>query len=734
MSMCAAFCLLLCSNPTRETLKWRSAIDLPVSNTSFNLAEQFDDLFGAIKELEDFRMLGIDSFTVDSVSDTHPHCIAFSKTNRDTFSFQQRQDTIGNKTFEVVLGAIPLSSAGNISTRIAPGVTGAVAADVRQSLTGTVRLPKVRRIAFDSDPANCRLPVRITNSTGAIIDSLSVTLVNLLPSAPRQYIGRLIAGQSDSVVFSVEGNAIDSTLQIRIEGILKAGGTVAAGSGVDVSAALSKVKARSAIVMDSMLALADTFTNRYKITDSINIDYADIQDGFFNYTLDNGSGVDLYVSAEHHDLWITPACDRKNVTTVLGLSTFANASDSFNYYSGVIIDGDRHIEPRTNKRFARLNLSGNRMFPKWDDSTKNSVTRVDYIVRIDPRGSWDTINSTDRLVFTIQPTEMNYQQMAGTLVKDYEKMSDTQSVEVPFPWPGPNRDSLRGHFVLHRVQANMDLNMDLPDSAFLSALQVKFRVVAPAYPDSFLDTNVAFGIVKKDTLYRRTLNITRVVNNFPDSIKIVTHVKVPAGTRIRAINDVNHFEKSVGVMTVKAYVDYKLNAFFDWSVPRLTTMDLGADTFTIEEKGVRAFRRMSDRSFAFVVRVTNKSNANIALYALFAPDSLRTRLYVDSLTTNEVNALVLDNTGKAEQAGFINLLGSDGVYIPARDSVYYNYVVLKDQQLARILSTNKGSMRWMLQFMPSSRDSMTNRDDITINSYIHFEGVNNMDSVVTAFE
>jgi hypothetical protein len=734
MVLCFSAALLgvFCSNPTKENLRWRTEIELPVSNASFVLGQQFQNLFEGVKDLKDFSMRGIDSFTVDSVSDPkHPHCVAFSKTNRDTISFVQKQDTLGSKTYQVTIGAIPLSSMGDKTVRVGFGAAGTVSSEVNQSATSAIALPKIRLVVVDSDPANARLRIRIVNATTATIDNVVITLTNVLPAVAGLSIGRLVSAAVVDTVFIIPGRTIDSTLQIQVSGTPKTGGVIAVGSGFDISFSLSRLKASYAIVMDSLLAIADTFANQYKITDSVNISYADIDNGFFNYMVDNRSGVDIYVSAEHHDLWITPACVRKSVVSDTNLSRLANSSDSFNYYSGVVIDGDRHVGPRQNKRFARLNLSGNRMFPKWIDS--HSVTQVDYIIRTEPRGVWDTVTSSDELIFVIQPTAMNYKQMSGVLVKDFDKTSDTQSVEVPFPWPKGNQDSLRGNFVLQRVLANMTLNLALPDSAFLDSLKVNFKVLAPKFPDSVVDTNVMIGVIKNDTTYKRTLNITRVVNNFPDSVKIVSRVKVPAGTRIRSINDMNIFDKSMGSMTVKAFVNYRLNAMFDWAVTDTTTMDLGADTFTIEEKGVRAFRRMQDRLFDFRVGVTNYSNVNIRLFALFAPDSSRTKLYVDSLSLNLVNKLVSDTSGLAEKVGFVNLLGNQGLSIPHRDSVKENSIELNDWQMDRILSTNKGSMRWILRFMKSNRDSMTNVDNIKINSWMHLEGVNNMDSVMTAF-
>ena len=495
----AMLCLLFCSNPTKQTLKWRTTIELPVSNASFVIGQEFQNLFGAIDTLKDFAILGTNDTTVEGDTTGLNHCIAFSKINKDTFSFQQKQDSMGNKTFEVNLGPLPLSSAGDISTRVSFGVTGTLPADVRQTVTSVIALPKIHRLVIDYDPANGQLPLSVSNGTAATIDSVRITLANVLPSAPSQFIGALAPGASVNSLMDVTGEAIDSTLQIRVSAVLKAGGTIAVGSGLDVSISLSGVKAASAIVMDSLLGISDTFTNNYKITDSMDMDYADIQDGFFNYMCDNSSGIDLFISAEHHDLWITPACISRNVTRQEDIqAAFAASADSFNYYSGNIIDGDRKVEARQNKRFARLNLSGNRMFPKWIDS--NSVTRVDYFVRTEPRGNWDTVNKMDALIFTIQPAAMNYGEMAGTLVKPIDKTSDTQTVEIPFPFPEANKDSLRGAFVLQRVKANMNLKMSLPDSAFIDSMLVNFKVLSPTYPDSLADTNVTFGTLKKDTV------------------------------------------------------------------------------------------------------------------------------------------------------------------------------------------------------------------------------------------
>jgi hypothetical protein len=728
--------LVFCSNPTNQNLRWRTNIELPVSNSNFILGKQFKDLFGAIDTLKDFALLGINDSTVDGIYDTTPHTTAFSEQHKDTFSFVQKQDTLSDKTFQVTVGPIPLSSAGNISMTVPFGVAaGNLPADVGPiTVSNTIALNNVRRITFDVLPANAQLSVRLTNNTGVNISGLTLSFPNILPSAPSQTVATIPAGSFRDIIINVAGQTIGTTVQAQVIATLKAG-TVSAGASLGVEISMVGTKASSLIVMDSLISIADTFTNNYEISDSINIDYTDFDGGTFFYFLNNKTGLNLNILEEHHDLWRTSECVRENITTASGLSVIADSHDSLYYYGGKILDEITPVSARQNQKFGHFNLGSYRLFPTWNDSLSSSVSRVDYIIRTVPQpNGWDTINANDSLIFTIQAIDLHFSGMQGTLVKDINKTSDTQTVAIPFPFPSGDRDSLRGKFMLSRVLANMNLKMDLPDSAFLGGMSVKFNVLAPQFPGTTIDTNVSFGRIKKDTTYNRILNITKVVNNFPDSVKILTFVTIPKGTKIRAINDQTNVT-GIGAMTIKSYADYKINAYFDWSVASLTTMDLGADTFTLDTASIRLFRKMETKTASFDFTVLNQTNVFIRLYALFAPDSMRAlRLENDTLfPTDSLNDMVL-TPGLAESHGYINLLGTTGVYIPLRNKSFDNSIALNNGQLNSILNTAKGAIRWMLQFNPSSpSDSLKNTDYINVKSSFHFEGVNNMDSLTHSF-
>ena len=82
------------------------------------MGHELTNLFGDINTLKDFALLGSNDTTVDGVISDSPHVLAFSKSNKDTFSFQQKEDSMGSKTFQVTLGPIPLSTEADIDTII----------------------------------------------------------------------------------------------------------------------------------------------------------------------------------------------------------------------------------------------------------------------------------------------------------------------------------------------------------------------------------------------------------------------------------------------------------------------------------------------------------------------------------------------------------------------------------------------------------------------------------------
>jgi hypothetical protein len=185
------------------------------------------------------------------------------------------------------------------------------------------------------------------------------------------------------------------------------------------------------------------------------------------------------------------------------------------------------------------------------------------------------------------------------------------------------------------------------------------------------------------------------------------------------------YEKYIGKMIVNILTNYDLTPKLDWTVVDTARLDLGSGTFPVD-KPFRLVKKLDNRRALMNLRIKNNSNLNMCLYSLIAPKDLIDSL--DSMSTNDFFKL-LSNKDSAEKAGYVNFLGTKGVYIPKRTLLDTSEVELTNTQLDSILASDKCSWRWGAKFVPQGRDAMTDTDFVEIHSKLHVDGVNSTDSL-----
>jgi hypothetical protein len=154
---------------------------------------------------------------------------------------------------------------------------------------------------------------------------------------------------------------------------------------------------------------------------------------------------------------------------------------------------------------------------------------------------------------------------------------------------------------------------------------------------------------------------------------------------------------------------------------------------------LKTFAIMSDRSASLNIKVTNFTNVYLRLYALLATDPAKVDSLVDTsdavhyITTNKFTDLI-----NHPKPGYVNLMGNTGILIPPRNSTASNSIVLTEQDMSQILNADTIGMRWEVRFIPNSNaagvidttfDALLNTDWLILNSWIHIDGVNSLDSL-----
>jgi hypothetical protein len=174
----------------------------------------------------------------------------------------------------------------------------------------------------------------------------------------------------------------------------------------------------------------------------------------------------------------------------------------------------------------------------------------------------------------------------------------------------------------------------------------------------------------------------------------------------------------------------------------MTVMDLGGTKVNMKDANnmLDPFTRMDSLNASLNIKVTNSTNVYLRLFALAVADSgtkadsLRLDALVDTLNPAYINTNQFTDLINNPTAGYINLLGNNGLLIPPRDSMYENTIALKDPQLGQLLNAKTLGLRWQVRFLPQpvggkAPDAMSNTDWMKLNSWIHIDGINSIDKL-----
>lgn len=713
------FFLLNCANPVdEEPLKWKTVMEVPVTNRSFVIADEMDKLF----DIDSMDILyGSSKYKEDDISLLEPDSLIgdtleFSIFKRDSSSFEINEEKLKNQLYIATLGPVLIANAPQLAETLVVSSEGPF------NITVPVVFDKIYKMVFYDTAINI-MQIELTNLSSAEINNISLEIADIGLGS----VERIAAGETATIGIAVSGKTLGNQVQVSISGVKNTAGAMQ----IALKTSANGLYAYSLTVDDHLVSFNKQFTNAYEITDSVDIDYVDIRDGFFIYEVTNHTGIELRVRGIHEHLWKTSFAERNSYNRYEDLLN-ASGTDSMENYFGFITSGEVVAPPRLEQTFSQENFSQSRLFTQWDSVLQKTVTLVRYIVSTgNPSGDTITLCADDTLIFTIR-SDFKYRQLRGRVVKPIEITSDTERVVIDFPWGESAPDSLRGKLVLHNVYSDIRLRTEMSPNSAIDSVYFNFEVFDPRNPnikDSLMDRFVG---VNNGSLFRQKIDITDVVNLYPDTVAIITRLNVPAGTRIISENDLQisdaDYDKYIGQMSINAITDFRLNARFDWEVKDMVNLDLGSHDFPIYEV-MRYIRKLERRQLDFETEILNSSNLNMTLFALVAPYHLIDTL--DSMSSDDAFYLIKQE-GEAEKRGLVNFLGNEGVRIPAKslDSAVINVVHWDHQQLETVLDSDTCSWRWFLQFQKNDRDALHDNDFIRINSMLRIEGINSTDSLI----
>ncbi|MFP4164544.1 MAG: hypothetical protein ACLFVE_11225 [Chitinispirillaceae bacterium] len=725
--------LIYCINPAdKDPLKWRSALEVPI-NHKLVFGEELPGLFPLDSTM---RILNVDSTYYDDSSHLSEdtvvgNTVAFSVKQQDSLELVVSEENFGDKRISHKMGPIALSGIADVSQSIplAGNFPSGPLAIPQQDIDVT----DIYSIEFtdDSDP----LSITVSNSSNVDLSDFEVDIAGFGSGQ----VADLAAGASADITIASAGNTLNVPLSVSVSASTESSGSFDAGSELQLSISLDGMTASEVDLENTVLEdLEKHFRVAYELSDTIEMKYVDFQGGRFFYRVENYTDIDFKGVGYHQHLWATLYCMENGIRSKDDLADVSpGEQDSITHFDGRIPAkrGDE-LEANANQNSIHFERAVNtsRLFTEWNDSLDKSVSYMDYHVYPDVSVKKRiTISEDDSLVFSIESDGLQFREFYGVIREEIVRGNDTQHVPIDFPWPEQNKEKMRGKFIFEDVEARINVSPVLYQHTQIDTFVTQITMFDPQDPNTTAETTAEFVDVKNDTSYTRILDITNVTNRFPDSITVVSRSSLPVGTPMLVVNDLQssdpEFYTHIGRTTIRTDAHYIMNASFDWAIADSFTMDLGTDTFAMFDQ-MRIVNKMDERRAEFNMYMWNNTNLYLRLYALVAPKDKMGELA--SLSIDDAYEMVTQE-GDADDAGFVNLLGTGGVYLPKRspaDSVY-NSVVLEEEQIEKIVSSDTCSWRWQIRFLQKEpHEALSDTDYVDIKSWFRVEGTNNSDSLM----
>jgi hypothetical protein len=513
--------------------------------------------------------------------------------------------------------------------------------------------------------------------------------------------------------------------------------------------------------VDTLVQFTRSFVNDYDLTDTLDIDFLDLEDGFFQYSMENHTGLFLDVKGIHHDLWKTAYCKLYPTRQLEHKSDLDTASPPLDsgYFEGILMQSHTSVAPHTDQVFLSKNIAKDRMFPQWDSVQQRSETYVEYLVKTpEPTGQILNFASTDSIIFWIRSDFIWGERIRGRLAVIYDRTSDTTGVTVEYPpFLSQSVDSLRNRLVFDSVPASIFITTRMPGTAYLDTVFLDYYLWDAVYPADITSGSDTLLKARNNNVYKLPVDLTDIINKFPDSLVAAFNASIPVGSEVLIVSD----EMGAGVvdalgrMTVKVDAHYQINIGLGYQVTDQTTVSLG--TQMMDLGGYAMLSKLEQPLARMNLKMTNHTNVYVRLRCLMAPEELAANL--DSLAENDMNYLSgqLAQSGKTND-GYINLLGPNGVVIPSRGGSRQNQIVLTEAMLDVVFKArdsgrvfidcdttdgvyecdtsdpldkyeSKAAMYWQMQLEQMTSDALHDTDFVRINASFYLEGIANTDSL-----
>jgi hypothetical protein len=711
------FTLLLsrCSLPEDiEPVRWNMHLEVPIIDEHLTI----DDVVpgGSLAGL-----------TVD-FGDTAVSRDTVSITRSDSLQYTIEKQLGSTDTSEILktFGPLSLKNTPPVDVVLGLGTDLPLDAPLEVALPAAVTLSKSQEKILDGiqqirvDESSPMLSVVVTNlSEGAALKDVYIFLSSGADTVGIVYVPLLHALASGIVPISIAGRYIYSQMTIAATVTVTAGSVVRSVDGLRVAFSLDNQAIAEAVISDSCIDYSDMLEGTLTIADSLRIDAIDIDSALLYCEMYNPACLKLEVVGTLHNAWAldySESLDLQQAEQLTGdLDSSAFAGEIFRdtlFRSGDPVSG------------LTVPIRSMRVFPLWKPDSLKSFVSYCFKVTALPDGRTISFNKDYQFLVRLIRDQFPFIRIGGEFVKGTER-SFSINRRVGFEWKPSITDSLKKSLRFESGYIHLDFVPGLPPGSYIDSLLVRTTI---SHEDTLYEPVVFeenLTAIEPGSHYTATLDLTDLLNAWPDSIRFDTRLIIPPCSKVTLYNSKDEFGGLASALSIDLTLHWSVDMPFSWEIADTVRTELEPTTFSFQAAELDWVKDLRNPRVKVVINADNRTNLHFILFGIGASVMYRDKL--DDLPEKMVGTDKLE-----EYIGdhLFSLFDNDGLCLKPRGETTDEILMIDRRGIDAMLSEEKCCIRWFLIIPAGETDALMATDYLDLRATGIIDGTGNSDSLL----
>jgi hypothetical protein len=234
-----------------------------------------------------------------------------------------------------------------------------------------------------------------------------------------------------------------------------------------------------------------------------------------------------------------------------------------------------------------------------------------------------------------------------------------------------------------------------------------------------------FDEIVPGSLRSATIDITNLINTWPDSITFDTRLRLPSGTGVSMYNSKDLNGNYTSLLTIDLAVNWTITIPISWEITDTIRTELEISKQSLKTEELEWVKKLHNPRLQIALDAFNQTNLNFALHALGAAGA-----YEKELMSFPESCIGTDDFEDRKGNHLFTLFDDEGLHLARRGEQTTTMIHLDERGINALLSEDDCLIRWFLIIPPGKADALLAADYLELKATGVIDGIADTDSLL----